>query len=377
MNKCNNFIIKISSRCNLNCSYCYMFNLGDNTYLQKPKIMSESVALFSLKRIYKYALKENITEIKIVLHGGEPLLCGYEWIEWFINSAEALRPKEVNVRFSLQTNGTLINKQWIDFFLKHNISIGVSFDGLRETHDTFRVDHSGRGSYDKVVNTIKTLSSPEYSKLKWGILVVANPEYSGEKVYRNLLDLGVKNMDFLWPEYNNDNLPSFNNSLSGYFNEIFDAWFNDRDPCINVRWFKNVIRMILSGTTEYDNLGPAPLDEVVIETDGSIEPLDLLRTCMNGMTRLGLNVKDDDIENLFRTPLYQVGLNNQNILPQECKDCSIYQVCGGGYMPHRWKKETGFSNKSVHCRDLYNTINHIVRVVVAELKKADIEFEVG
>ncbi|MDI4643527.1 radical SAM protein [Cohnella hashimotonis] len=372
---CTSFIIKVTSRCNLNCSYCYMFNKGDTTFQSKPKIMLRETAILALNKIYSYSMKHKISEIDVVLHGGEPLLSGKEWVSWFLEKSEELKPANLRVAYCIQTNGTLLDNEWISIFKSRSVNIGISLDGEREIHDQNRIDHNGNGSYEKVTKGIDLLLKSGYKK--WGVLVVADPEISGEDVYNHLLDLGVKNMDFLWPSYNHDNPPKKSEkSLAEYYISVFKAWYSDKNVEINIRWFSNVIRLLLSGNSRLDCVGPVPLNQVVIETDGSIEPADMLRTCRDGLTRLSLNVLENNIDELIQTDLFQKCLQNQELLPLNCKSCSIYKVCGGGYMADRWKTETGFSNSSVHCADLYDVITYIRYQVVEDLNDSNIKYQI-
>jgi len=135
-----NFIFKITSICNLNCSYCYMFNMGDDSYLRKSKIMPFEIAEKGLQEIIEYAQRNDTKSAKIVLHGGEPLLAGKEWIEKFISKAKELTPDNIHVEIAIQTNGTLLNQEWIEYFNKHDVGVGISIDGPQEFNDRYRVD---------------------------------------------------------------------------------------------------------------------------------------------------------------------------------------------------------------------------------------------
>jgi uncharacterized protein len=175
-------------------------------------------------------------------------------------------------------------------------------------------------------------------------------------------------MDFLWPDYHHDLPPPWPiGSLRRYYIDLFDAWYSSRNPNVRIRWFETVVLSLLGDKSQLDVLGPHPLTEVMIETDGSLEPLDTLRICSNGMTNLGLNVLSHNIEDLRATPLFQLGLRNQEILSDECQSCSVYKICGGGYMPHRWGRDKGFRNVSVHCADLLAVITHITKTIQNEL----------
>ena len=370
-----NFIIKVTGSCNLNCSYCYMYNMGDTTFLKKPKVMDKKIAVKTLQRIYAYADRNNLENITLILHGGEPLIAGVDWTSWFLEETKRLAPPNLEVNISLQSNGTLLNDKWIELFKLHNVVLGISIDGPPELHDHYRVDHAGRGSYNQVRKAIDFLVDLGLEAPRWGTLVVANPEYSGVSIYKHLLEAGVNSIDFLWPDYHHDNLPPWpSGSLARFYKDIFDVWYNDGNPKVKIRWFISAMKGILSGRSGLDALGPHPLNEVVIESDGSIEPLDVIRTCGNGMTRLGLNVNTHDIEDIHKTDLFQMCINNQEYLPEKCLLCPAYKVCGGGYMPHRWSNDRGFQNPSVHCLDLLEVIQHISYTIQKELKAAQIKF---
>ncbi|MDV6379248.1 radical SAM protein [Sporosarcina sp. GW1-11] len=370
-----NFIIKTAGICNLNCSYCYMYNMGDTTYLKKPKVMSREIADHTLNRIYEYASRNHLKDVNLIIHGGEPLLAGVEWTRWFIEEAKSRAPSGLTVNMSIQTNGTLLNSEWYALFKLHTIGLGVSFDGPPQWHDRYRVDHAGRGSYDKVRRSIDQLRELGSSAPNWGVLVVANPEHSGVTIYEHLLELGVTTMDFLWPDYHHDLQPPWpSGSLARYYKELFDAWYENKNADVSIRWFEHAMQGILSGQSTIDALGPHPITHVVIETDGSLEPLDVIRTCGDGMTRLNLNVTNHDIEDLRATNLFQECINNQALLPETCQSCSALDICGGGYMPHRFGNAKGFQNPSVHCLDLFDTLQHISTRIQSDLQEAEIAF---
>lgn len=356
------FILKITSRCNLNCTYCYMFNKGDNSFLEKSKIMDRQVSIIALKKILRYAEKQNLKSIVLVLHGGEPLLAGYQWVKNFLESLRRLKPPSLKVSVFTQTNATLIDYEWIRIFNEYNVHVGISLDGPPEWNDLQRIDHAGNGSYNRVRKAIDLLINSDEDSSGCGVLVVANPNYPSVKIYNHLVKLGIKNMDFLWPDHHYDDPPPWKQgALSKYFIELFDLWFNQENYDVKVRWFEEVIRILLGRKcyTRGLGLGLEPVTDIVIETDGGIEPSDTLRICGNGITNVGLNVLNNNIEEIYSKKLFQQGLNNLDTLPDQCKRCKAYNVCGGGVLTHRWRKKNGFSNPSIHCSDLRTTITHI------------------
>jgi uncharacterized protein len=346
-----------------------MYNKGDTSFLGRPKFMSTEVAEAMLDRIAGYARRHEFDEIILALHGGEPLLAGREWIGWFLDrAADVAKASGFSFAVAIQTNGTLLDASWVELFKRNEVRIGISCDGPPEWHDAYRVDHAGRGSYAEVRRSLELLREL-YGSERWGVLVVANPEVPGSTVLRHFADLGVPKVDFLWPDFHHDDPPPWpHGALGSYFIELFDYWYDELQSSPRIRWFESAMSLLLGGRSEIDTVGPQPITDVMVESDGTWEPLDTLRTCGNGMTRTGLSVLTSDVEAIWDVPLYKIGLRNQDLLPDTCRACAFRNVCGGGYLSHRFRSDTGFANPSVHCADLISVLTHIRARLVTDLE---------
>jgi uncharacterized protein len=348
-----------------------MYNMGDSSFEKRPPTMSKSVAEAALLRIRDYCAANDINEITITLHGGEPLLVKRPWYSWFFGKAADIFGSQLKVDFALQTNGILLTNEWIDFLVGNNIGFGISVDGPSDIHDKFRVDHKGRGTYAKTEAAIKRCASRPDIAGKWGILAVANPNYSSVLIFDHLRQLGVTKFDFLLPDHHHDNPPVWHpGALSRFYIELFDHWYRQNDPNIHIRFFESIIKAMFGQPTGIDALGVHPVSEIVIETDGGLEPLDVLRTCANGYTNQNLNVLTHTIDDLRNTDVFKLGLFNQDDLPATCIDCHAYDICGGGYLPHRFSRERQFKNKSIHCDTLMDLFQHVHGVVSQDYSKA-------
>lgn len=166
-------ILKFSERCNLNCSYCYYFNGLDQSFKTKPKYLKEEV-LSQVIIFLKQAIVElKLDQISISFHGGEPMLIGKKRFAAYCERLIAVLSSAIpSFELSMQTNGVLIDEEWIELFRKYNIRLGISLDGNKKAHDRYRVDHKGRGSYDQLEKAIRLLQAKEY---EFGVLTVFDP----------------------------------------------------------------------------------------------------------------------------------------------------------------------------------------------------------
>lgn len=364
------FVLKIAERCNLNCSYCYMYNKGDTSFLGRPKFMSRELATATLERIGSYARRHKLPKITLVLHGGEPLLIGRVWVQWFLDETRRVATANgVALNVAVQTNGTLLDAVWVALFTAYHVTVGVSCDGPAEWNDRTRSDFEGRGSYDKIRNAIQLLAATPDTR--WGVLTVVNPELRGSAVLQHFVDMGVRRVDFIWPDFNHDHLPPWPpGTLASYFCELFDYWYDELPSPPRIRWFESAMSLLLGGRSECDALGLHPVADVMVESDGTWEPLDTLRICGDGITRTGLDVRTCDVEAIWEVPLYQLGLRSEDLLSQQCQDCRYKRICGGGYLPHRFRHDTGIANPSVYCADLIEVLAHIRQRIVGDLTQA-------
>lgn len=181
--KSTTHILKTVERCNIDCTYCYFFNRTDTSYKFRKPYISEEVIKKWVAFANQSIVEQNIEHITIGFHGGEPLMQSKESFEWMCQYIKNnLSP--VSCQFTLQTNGMLIDEDWLKIFHKYNVGVGISLDGRKEFNDRFRIDKRGRGTYDRVVEKIKLYQRSPLMKNTDGpgVLSVVNPEESGKEV---------------------------------------------------------------------------------------------------------------------------------------------------------------------------------------------------
>jgi uncharacterized protein len=365
------YIIKTSSVCNLNCSYCYYYNGADTSYRERPSLMGASVSETAVDRIIEHASARGLTDIDLTLHGGEPLIMGKKRFVELMERFDRIDEAGIATRRKCQTNGVLLDQRWVELLAERHILLGVSMDGPKEVHDEFRVDHSGHGSYERCVRGLElALATPG---LATSVISVVNPNHSGAAMYEHFRGLGVKKFDFLIPEANYAHPPEWYEPLGqatpvgDFLIEVFDAWMAEDDPEVLVRILDRVVRSMLGGEARSDVIGTAPVQVAVLESDGSIEPTDNYKICEDRMTDLGLDVFANTFDDLFEHPFFDNCVRAAEMLPTACESCRYRDLCGGGGMSTRYSHEDGFARRTIYCHDLIKLYDHVEGVVSAAM----------
>lgn len=329
-------------------------------------------------KIITHTLKHGITNIDLTLHGGEPLLISKASFVEMMRELDRIDQAGVVTRRKIQTNAVLLNDEWIKLLTEWDIHLGVSMDGPKEVHDEFRVDHAGRGSYDKTIRNLKAALANEANGLRTSVISVINPAHSGAEMYHHLRDLGVKKMDFLLPEGNYAhppmNLVPFDGTtpVGDFLLDVLDAWLTEDNPEVKVRILDEVISSFTAADVMTDVFGTAPVRVAVIETDGSLEPTDNFKACRDNMTNLGLSILEHDFNDLYHHEFFKHCIDAAQFTPAPCQTCKYLDICGGGRITTRYSedhnKESAFTNRTIYCPDLLKVFGHVDHLVTEMLE---------
>lgn len=359
-------IVKLTARCNLKCDYCYMFEHADRSFMHKPARMEMNLFKKLIDDIKLHAQQHHWKRIKLSLHGGEPLLVGKDYFDEALRYVREQLEPFMMVSVCLQTNGVLIDNDWISLFSKHNVDIGISLDGPAITNDRHRLDHRGRSTYEKTVRGLRLCQKAKGHGHHFlgGILSVIDPYSSGREVFNHLVDdLNIEWMDFLLPDIHHDNLCDYHRvpslSYAHFLNDVFDAWWERQDPTIHVRVLESILDQLIGGYSNVESVGGNDPYLLVVETDGSLEPLDVLRIVRDGYTRQNMFVGEIPLADFFQSPLLCDIRTQSQDLSLQCQTCKYKNICGGGYLPHRYSHKNGFKNPSAYCADLKAIIAHV------------------
>lgn len=369
------FLIKVTSRCNLNCDYCYVFNHVDQTWKNLPPLMGKTVQHAVSDRIAEYVALKNIKNCLIIFHGGEPLLLKASKV---CQMAEHLRQNiikqsnETAVDFSLQTNGVLLKREDLELFEQYEIGISLSLDGPKVANDLHRVTHKNKSSFDDVLKAYYLLK--EYPKVFTGVLSVVDPRISPKEIFSFFNELNPPNLDFLLPDAHYNSPPPFRDVnrdvYKNWLLEAFDLWF-DQYPHIKIRLFDNLLIALMGTQSGTDFFGLGDVNLLSIETDGSYHDLDVLKITTSGQSSLEMNVFTHTISEAAVSERVQKHrlLLQKDGLSDICKSCKVVEVCGGGSVPHRFSFENGFNNPTIYCDEMYSLIEHAQIKVMYSLEQ--------
>lgn len=217
--------------CNLDCSYCYFLSkelLYPGSHFQMAHDLLEEYTR-------QYIAAQRVPEVTFAWQGGEQTLMRLDFFCLALKLQQKYRRPGMRIYNALQTNGTTLDEEWCRFFKQHDFLIGVSLDGPRRLHDTYRVDKGGKPTFDRVLAGIELLKK---HRIEFNILTTlnaANAEHPLE-VYRFLRDdISTQFMQFI-PVVERDNATGFQEgdeltarSITGeqygkFLITIFDEW---------------------------------------------------------------------------------------------------------------------------------------------------------
>ncbi len=317
-----------SSLCNLNCQYCFYHSLAKDRAFENFGMMSVDTAHALIDSALELADKGSIY---FAFQGGEPLLRGIDFYKDFVEYTNTKNAGKSAIFFTLQTNGTLITKDWAQFFHQHNFLIGLSLDGDQNANK-FRLDKDGDDTFSKVIEGLFLLEDYE---VDFNILSVATG-YTAKnikEIYSYFKYMGVKHLQFIpclkpFGDTTEDErymtVEEYRDFLMGLFSLYATDAINGR--FVSIRYFDNIINMVNGIQPEQCGLMGHCNHQFVIEGNGNVYPCDFYCT---DEWLLG-NINDTPLKMLAKGEKANAFLKESLVLPDKCKDCKYLKICHAG-----------------------------------------------
>ena len=389
------------SLCNLDCQYCY--------YLDKSEIYGGHEPRMSLDMletvVREYIQANDVPEVTFNWHGGEPLILGLDFYKKALEFERRYADGKI-IHNTLQTNGTLITREWADFFRDNDFLIGISLDGPKDIHDRYRKDKAGRPSFDRVIAGLQLL---QQGGVEFNTMSTVNhfSEGRGLEVYQFLKSLGSRYMQFMPvvehvkypldangkplkharpfivnPSAEGSVLAPWSVSDIGYGRfmcDIFDWW---------VRYDVGTYYVNLFDATLANWCGAMPGTCVharacggnsVIEHNGDLYPCDHF---VYPEYLLG-NITDKSIREMMQSDKQvRFGTDKRGTLPTKCFRCKYLFACNGECPKHRFNRtergDTGLNALCEGYRLFYTHVDKYMGIMrsLLEQKRAPAEIMV-
>jgi uncharacterized protein len=338
--------------CNLDCTYCYY--LEKESYFPKGENFRMAPAVLETY-IRQYIESQKTAEVTFAWQGGEPTLLGVSYFQRVVE----LQRKHAGgrkINNTLQTNGTLLNEEWCQFFHEHQFLIGLSIDGPREFHDAYRKDKGQKPTYDRVMRGLELLKAHQ---VEFNTLTVVSRTNAGHalEIYDFLRETGSGYIQFI-PLIERLPTPGSDAGLDyaeppepgqpesavtewsvgpeqygDFLITIFDAWVQRDVGKVFVQMFDVSLGIWAGFGPGLCLFLPDCGDALAVEHNGDIYSCDHF---VYPKYKLG-NVMNESLSNMVNSAQQRsFGGNKLERLPQYCRECEVRFACHGECPKHRF-----------------------------------------
>lgn len=369
-------VLKLAERCNLACPYCYYFEQENNISELSRALIPEQTVIDAASFIRQGVLDMGIEKIYLGLHGGEPTLLPKARFDRLCHILRESLDGCTQLHIGMQTNGTLIDDEWVDLFAKHRVMVGVSIDGPKEIHDRQRPDRRGRGSYENSVRGLKLLqkAAKEGRVPPSGVLCVANPELHGGDLIRHFVeDLEVYSLNLLLPREGHDStFLQPQEKWMRFFDEVIEYWLNpSKERPVRIYLLTEIILALMSEqyAEGLDYRRANRHGVITVSAEGFIGPDDNIMALDRSFCPTNVTVRNTKMADFFAGSVWQELIDSIDKPPPKCDACEWYRTCRSGDLFNRYSKGKKFDQPSVFCETL-DSIHSALASVVARREGA-------
>lgn len=357
-------IIKITEQCNLKCRYCYI-NYGDSI----QDLMDMEIIRLIFKRIFT---DNRLRQINFIIHGGEPLLVPISYFKKILDIQAEYKKFNENVKVtnSLQTNGTLIDSEWAQFFKDYQIDVGISLDFPPEHHNRLRPSKDGKSTFNKVTEGIHQLREAGFESIG-AITILTNPnvEYLLEMYnFFKQLNIGFRPNIYFPDKYTADDpLQIEPDKLSKNLIQLFKAWYYDENP-VSIDLFEDIIKSMFRGYSEACTFSGGCHHFLSVRPNGDVFVCD--RFCLADF-KLG-NIIESSFNEMYLThEANQFRVRSNKLI--ECHKCPWFNICRGGCPTYSYSFYNKIWEKDFYCKTRKRLFSYIYQTLKKEVKYEETE----
>ena len=298
-----------TEQCNMNCIYC--FN-GDR------RQSCSRMSIETLKQFYDITLPY-LDYINIIWHGGEPLLMGIDFFKEAVELQKTYPTVKINNR--IQSNLTLLNDEWIEFFKENSFKVGSSHDGIQ--------NEQTRGKSDRIMNSVMALKN---AGLTHGVISVISNKNVDSLIedYEFFKEKGLNyttNVYVSSPDSIDDPLELEPQYAIAKFCELYNYWLNDTDSGVHLRFFELYIDYFLFGERNVCAYSSCLGRWMGLKNNGDIVPCN---RSFPAEYSYGNIYNYSKIQEAFESDGFKNLLFHSIQRREKCKTCNAYEMCVGG-----------------------------------------------
>lgn len=338
----------VSGSCNLRCQYCFYADVAAARDVPDRGRMS----LDTLEKVVRQALDEAESFVSFGFQGGEPMLAGLPFYQALIEFEKKYNPGHVEIANSIQTNGSLIDDKWAEFFAENGFLVGLSIDGGKSVHDMARRDAADNGTHSRCLKAARTL---ERAGADFNILSVVTKQFAAhpDAAWRFYKDNDFRYvqlipcLDGLEEEHGTNPYSLDAESYGKFLCRFFDLWYDDfiKGEYISVRAFDNWVRMLMGQQPENCGMLGHCQSYPVIEADGSVYPCDFYVLDAYKLGDVSTHSFGDMLDGEAAKGFEAGGA----VLRDECLGCEYYAICRAGCRRNREPIQDGAPSLNVFC----------------------------
>ncbi|MCJ7558844.1 MAG: anaerobic sulfatase maturase [Gammaproteobacteria bacterium] len=363
--------------CNLGCKYCFFLskeNLYPGSSFRMPNDILEDY-------IRQYIQSQRVPEATISWQGGEPTIMGLDFFRRSVEYAEKYKKTGMTIQYTLQTNGTLLDDEWCQFFRENNFLVGLSLDGPRELHDVYRVDKGGNPTFDRVMRGLRLMQGHAVQFNILACVHAANADHPLD-VYRFFRDeAGAEFIQFI-PIVERDNETGFQEGnkvtdrsvraeqYGTFLITIFDEWVRRDVGRIFVQIFDVSLAAWVGEPPGLCIFSPTCGTALALEHNGDLYSCDHF---VEPGYLLG-NIREQSMIDLVASEKQRrFGLDKLNTLPLYCQKCSVRFACQGGCPKNRFIEtpdgESGLNYLCAGYKAFFEHIDQPMRTMAELLRR--------
>ena len=389
--------------CNLDCKYCFFLS-KEMLYPGSRFSMADSLLETYIKQLLE---SHQAPEVTVAWQGGEPTLMGLEFFKSSVEYAYKHKQPNQRVSFTMQTNGTKLDDAWGAFLKEHAFLVGISVDGPREIHDTFRVNKGGSGTFNQVIVGLDVLKKHQVDFNILCTVHAANQDHPLQ-VYRFFRDeLQAEYLQFIpivervtadilplanegWSERTGGERPLY--TLAGtlvtersvraekfgkFLITIFDEWVRRDVGRVFVQHFDSALANWVGAGGAVCIFNETCGRALALEHNGDLYSCDHY---VEPDYKLG-NIKETHMIQLITSPeQLKFGRDKRDTLPRYCRECEVRFACHGGCPKNRFietpEGEAGLNYLCAGYKAFFNHIDKPMKMMASLLQQGRFADEV-